>query len=352
MGLAALRIVADGACGVLDDESHGIARRPAALVDELLNDALDVRGCVHVRGAAGPGFRIGPGHLRGGARSAGHVLVCGRERRRIERVLTGDLESEAGAAAIAHVGESQLGAQDTGKGRNLDCAESQADRLLAAVVADAEAVAADQHGAIGGVLLCVVCAARDPVLQIGAADGGGLGDLVDVEHRAGEIHQAGSGVPRCLELCHILEAVVVTGHDDPHLLGVVGALVDLDVDIEIGGVGAALDDVHVLVDVAHRKQDRAARIREAHQTHVDVGGAIEDLLDGHLHVVQAVHAGAGDRGAHAARGIQNEQHVGPDAFAQGRTAEIDLGVVGDTGLRQTARKSGCQADDGGEYEAD
>ena len=80
-------------------------------------------------------------------------------------------------------------------------------------------------------------------------------------------------------------------------------------------------------------------IGEAHQADVDVVGVIEDQPQSVFHAVQAILAHAVG-GGHAARGVEDEEHVGTHAGADVDITEIDLGVV----RLELNRESGDRAD--------
>ena len=227
--------------------------------------------------------------------------------------MTEECEGSRAAVTVARR-EDDARVEDHGAVRDVDGLEAHAIRL-AGVHVD---LAGRDNVAVTQLFLRVAGLARHLTRHHCAAHGRRRGDQIQLPTQ--EIHRS---------TCN-------------QLLRIVAAAVDLDID-----VGAATtighDDRHVLVDVRDGKQDGPTRIGESHQADIDVVGVVENRTQRVLHAVQAVLAHPVG-GGHAARGVEDEEHVGTYAGADVDIPEIDLGIV----CLELNRQPGDSADHDGQ----
>ena len=295
-------------------ECHRVSGDPGALIDDFLYDGGQIVTGVFVVGAPRSGIPCHRGRCPG---AAGHIVAAaaaGGEGRRIRSQLSVKGEIHRAAVTVAR-GENNPCIENGRTCRNGDRVETHTVGLIRIHVdlAGRDDIAAAQ------LFFRIVRLTRHLPVDAGTAHRRGSGD--DVELLAQKIH----------------------GDAVDQFLGIVAAAVDLHVDIG-AATGASHDDGNVLVDVGDGEQDRTTGIGEAHQADVDVVGVIENDMQCVLHAVQAVLAHSVHAG-HAARCVEDEEHVRAHARRDVDVAEINLGVISAELNREAgngAERHGCQ----------
>ena len=149
-----------------DKETHGIAGRPAAAVDDLLNDRAEVgRGlrCPHAHPAC---LQELHGRTGGSTAQAVTYVRVASEGGRVVDVVT--LESQIGRGrSVVHLIDREVddGAVYRRTLRNLDAVEADSDVLLGVILyAEFDGVVAAGHVSVAQVLLPVPVTAVDAIL--------------------------------------------------------------------------------------------------------------------------------------------------------------------------------------------